>query len=89
MGKKYWVTGTSVDHAVSVSGYDDRVEFDLPHAGRTFTVVRKGQGTRIRRILVGGKPLKGWFVDHSDLAEGKELTIEVEPAPRAFNFGHQ
>ena len=61
-----------------------RVEFDLPHSGRTFTIVRKGEGTKIRRILVGGKPLKGWFVNHSDLADGKELIIEVEPAPEAF-----
>lgn len=55
----------------------DRVEFDLPHSGKTFTIVRKGQGTKINRILIGGKPLKGWFVSHSDLAAGKELTIEV------------
>ncbi len=34
VGKKYWVTGTSVDHAVSVSGYDDRVEFDLDGNGK-------------------------------------------------------
>ena len=84
----YTYSPADPQYIVSVPLFD-RVEFDLPHAGRTFTVIRKGQGTKIRRILVGGKPLKGWFVDHSDLAEGKELTIEVEPAPRAFNFGHQ
>lgn len=84
----YTYSPADPQYIVSVPLFD-RVEFDLPHAGRTFTIVRKGQGTRIRRILVGCKPLKGWFVDHSDLAEGKELTIEVEPAPRAFNFGHQ
>ncbi len=64
----------------------ERVEVDLPHAGKTFTIVRKGEGSRIRRILVGGKPLKGWFVSHADLAAGKELTIEVEAAPDAFSW---
>ncbi|MBP3837859.1 MAG: discoidin domain-containing protein [Prevotella sp.] len=34
VGKKYWVTGTSVDHAVTISGYDDRVEFDLDGNGK-------------------------------------------------------
>ena len=67
----------------------ERVEFDLPHAGKTFTIVRKGEGTKIRRILVGGKVLKGWFVEHSDLAEGKEITIEVEPsADGTTQIGH-
>ncbi len=32
-GKRYWVTGTSVDHAVTISGYDDRIEFDLDGNG--------------------------------------------------------
>lgn len=32
-GKRYWVTGTSVDHAVTICGYDDRIEFDLDGNG--------------------------------------------------------
>ncbi|MBQ7634000.1 MAG: discoidin domain-containing protein [Bacteroidaceae bacterium] len=32
-GKRYWVTGTSVDHAVTITGYDDRIEFDLDGNG--------------------------------------------------------
>ena len=76
----YTYSPADPQYIVSVPLFD-RVEFDLPHAGTTFTIVRKGQGTKIRQILIGGKPLKGWFVNHTDLAAGKELTIEVEPAP--------
>ncbi|MBP3228125.1 MAG: discoidin domain-containing protein [Bacteroidaceae bacterium] len=32
-GKKYWVTGTGIDHAVTMVGYDDRIEFDLDGNG--------------------------------------------------------
>ena len=81
----YTYSPADPQYIVSVPLFD-RVEFDLPHSGTTFTIVRKGQGTKIRRILIGGKPLKGWFVNHSDLAAGKELTIEVEPAPEAFSW---
>ena len=56
----------------------DRVEFDMPLSGKTFTITRQGKGTKIKEILIGGKPLKGWFVDHADLAAGKELKIVVE-----------
>ena len=34
VGKKYWVTGPQVDHAVTITGYDDRVEFDLDGNGK-------------------------------------------------------
>ncbi|MBR2233551.1 MAG: GH92 family glycosyl hydrolase [Prevotella sp.] len=81
----YTYSPAAPQYIVSVPLFD-RVEFDLPHSGTTFTIVRKGQGTKIRRILIGGKPLKGWFVNHSDLAAGKELTIEVESAPDAFSW---
>ena len=56
----------------------DRVDFDMTLSGKTFTVTRQGEGTKIKQILVGGKPLQGWFVDHADLAAGKELKIIVE-----------
>ena len=32
-GMKYWVTGTSLNHAVTICGYDDRIEFDLDGNG--------------------------------------------------------
>ncbi|GAB1359241.1 hypothetical protein MASR1M31_10220 [Porphyromonadaceae bacterium] len=48
------------------------MEFDPP--GKTFASA--GWGTKISRILIDVKPLKGRFVSvHNDLAAGKELTI--------------
>lgn len=81
----YTYSPADPEYIVSVPLFD-RVEFDLPHSGKTFTIVRKGEGTKISRILIDGKPLKGWFVSHNDLAAGKELTIEVESAPEAFSW---
>ena len=70
----YTYSPADPQYIVSVPLFD-RVEFDLPHHGTTFTVVRQGSGLKIKQILVGGEPLKGWFVNHSDLAQGKTLTI--------------
>jgi len=28
--------------------------------------------------MVGGKPLKGWFVPHAQLAKGAEMLIKTE-----------
>ena len=56
----------------------DRVSFTLTTTGKTFTISRQGNGMKIRQILVGGKPLKGWFVSHADLAQGKQLKIITE-----------
>ena len=57
----------------------DKVHFKFGD-GSGFDIVKEGRGERIKRITVGGKPLEGWFVKHSDLAEGKELKIKVEGA---------
>ena len=46
--------------------------------GQTFTIVREGNGETISEVTIGGKPLKGWFVKHEDLAKGKELLIRVK-----------
>ena len=54
-----------------------RVRFTLGN-GQTFSIVREGQGERIKSVTIGGNPLKGWFVKHEDLASGKELKITVE-----------
>lgn len=56
----------------------DKTEFTLGTTGKTFTINRQGQGTKIKQISVGGKALKGWFVRHAELEQGKELTITVE-----------
>lgn len=55
----------------------DKVRFKLG-SGQEFTIVKEGRGEKIKSITIGGQPLKGWFVKHSDLAEGNELRIEVK-----------
>jgi len=55
----------------------DRVHFTLG-GGQSFDIVREGRGEKIKSITIGGKPLKGWFVRHEDLAQGKELRIITE-----------
>lgn len=57
----------------------DQVHFTLG-SGQTFNIVREGQGERIKRITIGNQPLKGWFVDHDDLAKGREVRIVVASA---------
>ena len=57
----------------------DRIDFTLATTGNTFTIIRQGSGTKIKQILIGNKPLKGWFVRHDDLAQGKTLTIVSAP----------
>ena len=54
----------------------DKVHFTLGN-GKSFDIVKEGSGEKIKRITIGGTPLQGWFVKHSDLAEGKELRVET------------
>ena len=55
----------------------DKVHFTLGN-GQTFDIVKEGRGEKIKSITIGGTPLKGWFVKHEDLAQGKELRISTE-----------
>jgi len=52
----------------------DKIEMQLG-AGKTFTIVKQGNGKNIDKITMGGEPLKGWFVNYDDMANGKELDI--------------
>lgn len=55
----------------------DKVSFTLG-GGQKFNIVKEGRGEKITSITIGGQPLEGWFVKHSDLAEGKELRVVTE-----------
>jgi len=55
-----------------------KTSFTLGTTGKTFTIRREGTGQKISKITVGGKPLKGWFVPHSQLARGTEMVIRTE-----------
>ena len=54
----------------------DKVHFTLGN-GQSFDIIKEGKGEKIERITIGGAPLRGWFVKHKDLAEGKELRIKL------------
>lgn len=69
----YPYSPTDPDYIVSVPIFD-KIEMQLGD-GKTFTIIKKGGGKNIDKITVGGKPLKGWFVNYADMRKGKELDI--------------
>lgn len=54
----------------------DKVTFNLH--GKPFTIVRKGDGLKIKEITYGGKKIDGYFINHDLLKEGKKLIIATE-----------
>ncbi len=55
----------------------DKIAITLGN-GKTFTIVKRGEGKNIDKITVGGKPLDGWFVNHADMLEGNEMDIYLK-----------
>ena len=43
--------------------------------GKVVTIVKKGSSNRISRISYDGRSVDGYFISHSELKTGKELTI--------------
>jgi predicted alpha-1,2-mannosidase len=64
------------EYIVSVPIFD-RISMTLGN-GKTFTIVKKGKGKNIDKIIIGGKPLDGWFVAYADMLSGHELDIYVK-----------
>lgn len=71
----YTYSPADPQYIVSVPLFD-KVTVDL--SGTPCTISKIGKGDKIKSVTVGGRPLQGWFVNHSDLAEGKELVITTE-----------
>jgi hypothetical protein len=46
--------------------------------GKTFTIVKRGEGKNIDKIALGGKPLDGWFVNYADMLQGGEMDIDLK-----------
>ena len=46
--------------------------------GRSVTIDRKGNGTKITKILCGNKPVKGWFIDHNEMLKAGTVSIYAE-----------
>lgn len=72
----YTYSPADPEYIVTVPLFDE-VKFTLG-SGKTFTIRKTGSGEAISRITCGGRRLKGWFVQHKDLAEGKTLQIDTK-----------
>ncbi len=73
----YTYSPADPEYIVSVPLFRN-IKFTLGGTGKTFTIRHEGDGLRIKRITVGGKQLKGYFVGHQQLAEAGNMTIETE-----------
>lgn len=52
--------------------------------GHTFMIEVKHQGDRqvyVKRLLLNGRPLKGFFISHRDIMQGGTLTFEMSDRP--------
>ncbi len=54
----------------------DRAEIDTGRG--TLTIERRGEGTYIRRMTLGGRPLKKYRLSHDELLGGGHLTFELQ-----------
>ncbi len=54
----------------------DRAEIDTGRG--TLTIERHGEGQYIRRMTLGGRPLKDYRLSHDELLRGKKLIFELQ-----------
>jgi predicted alpha-1,2-mannosidase len=64
------------DYIVSVPLFE-KVTVKLSN-GKTFTIVKRNSGNQITSLTYGGKKIDGYFIRHSELANGKELVITTK-----------
>ena len=55
----------------------DQVKFTLGDNNQ-FAIVKNGNGRKITDISYDGQKIKGWFISHDLLKQGKQLTITTE-----------
>jgi predicted alpha-1,2-mannosidase len=55
----------------------DRVELKLD-SKKSFTILKKNSGKKIREINYAGRKINGYFISDQELKAGKELTITTE-----------
>ena len=72
----YTYSPADPEYIVTVPLFDE-VKFTLGN-GKTFTIKKTGNGEEITGLECGGRRLKGWFVRHEDIAEGKTLQIDTK-----------
>ena len=72
----YTYSPADPQYIVSVPLFD-KVTFDLGN-DQVISISKTGNGNKIKEVTIGGQPLDGYFVNHADLAAGKELVIATE-----------
>lgn len=72
----YTYSPADPEYIISVPLFDE-VKFSLGE-DKEFTIKKEGYGKKIRQIKYGDTPLDGWCIQHSQLKQGKELTITTE-----------
>lgn len=72
----YTYSPADPEYIVSVPLFDE-VRFTLGD-NTTFTIRKEGDGKKIQQIRYDHEPVEGWFIQHDQLARGKELIITTE-----------
>lgn len=70
----YTYSPADAEYFVTVPAFDS---IDLDFGGKPVCIRRKGRGRRISRISCGGEPVKGFFIGHDKLLQGKNLVVET------------
>lgn len=70
----YTYSPADPEYIVSVPLFD-KVTFQL--GKQPFTIDKKGNGTKIEKILVNGQPLDGYFINHTPLTTGSRIEIHT------------
>ncbi|RHJ79597.1 GH92 family glycosyl hydrolase [Parabacteroides sp. AM08-6] len=72
----YTYSPADPEYIITVPLFDE-VKFTLGD-GTKFTIKKNGNGQKITGITYGGKKVKGWFISHDWLKQGKELVINTK-----------
>ncbi len=72
----YTYSPADPEYIVSVPLFNE-VKFSLGK-GKEFTIRKEGNGKKIKQIKYDNKPIEGWFIQHDQLLQGKELVISTE-----------
>lgn len=72
----YTYSPADPEYIISVPLFD-KVKFTLGD-GTEFTIRKEGKGKKIEQIKYGDSTIEGWFIQHDQLVQGKELVITTE-----------
>ena len=55
----------------------DKIKISMDK-NKKISIIKKGKGKKINKILYNNKKLDGWFISHDQLIQGKDLVVYVE-----------